>query len=554
MGTKPIPRPPMAPPGGYPDPNAPRVKFTCYNCGDPGHYSPNCPWPKAPKAIPILCGNCGGQGHMPLECPNPAKPKLLVKYVKDIDSKGDEEVRLIYMEEADEEEAKYYEEVDFLGGEVFKTSTRSMKQADYQQLREEMSKRKTKQDKSSPKKSRAEELPGGKQREGPPKETDPAYDRSNPKYYEGDISREAKSLLQDEQTRVKSGMTPFPAQRSETAVQRFGTQRSETAVEGDLRVRQPGIFTPKTVKFAGVKIEGNQGYDILKNVSQLKADVTIGELVKDNALYRRQLRPLVTGRKRKYKLPPTNIHRVEQEKEDLGPPDIEVQIAGCLVRKVPVDGGSSANIMIADTARALGFKKFEPTPKVLRMADQTRVTPVGALANISVIIGDRPFRVNFIVIEPPTPSTYPLLLGRPWLYQARVKTSWGDKTFTFGNPKTTITWETIVHQGETMSSNSGYTSGGSDSTIDSQWLDIAVNYIEVDEEAEDSGLSTLFVDDLLTLDVDPHSGLKPLHSGLGNSGLKPPSEAVSHHGRNLQDQNEVPNHEGMDLDEYPCLL
>ena len=100
MGTKPIYRPPMEPPGGFPDPNAPRVKGTCYNCGDPRHYSPNCPWPKAPKQIPILCGNCGQQGHTPLECPNPARPKLLVKYVKDPDVKEEAEARLVYIEEA----------------------------------------------------------------------------------------------------------------------------------------------------------------------------------------------------------------------------------------------------------------------------------------------------------------------------------------------------------------------------------------------------------------------------------------------------------------------
>src|SRR5450759_2116560 len=345
----------------------------------------------------------------------------------------------------------------------------------------------------------------------------------------GDISEETKNLLQEEQARAKS-----MEQRFETAERGF-----ETAMKRDSRFQQSGISTPKTVKFAGVKIEGNQGYDILKNVSQLKADVTIGELVKDNALYRRQLRPLVTGRKRKYKLPPTNIHRVEQEKEDLGPPDIEVQIAGCLVRKVPVGGGSSANIMIADTARALGFKKFEPTPKVLRMADQTRVTPVGALANISVIIGDRPFRVNFIVIEPPTPSTYPLLLGRPWLYQARVKTSWGDKTFTFGNPKTTITWETIVHQGETMSSDSGYTSGSSESTIDSQWLDSTVNYVEVDAGQEDCEISTLFPED------------PTIHNLDQNGGMKPPSTSVSTPLEHLQDRSNTINQESVDIEEDP---
>ena len=144
MGTKPIPRPPMEPPGGYPDPNKPRVKGTCYNCGDSRHYSPSCPWPKAQKPVPILCGNCGAVGHTPLECPNPTQPKMLVKYVRDPDPKLEADGRLVYIEEAAMEDVKHCQEVEFVDGNVFKTSTRSMKKKDYQDLREEMLRKKDK--------------------------------------------------------------------------------------------------------------------------------------------------------------------------------------------------------------------------------------------------------------------------------------------------------------------------------------------------------------------------------------------------------------------------
>src|SRR5450759_1402861 len=122
-------------------------------------------------------------------------------------------------------ETKYCEEVDFLGGEVFKTSTRSMKQAYYKKLQEEMSKRKSKKDTSLTTKPKEDELLGGKQKEGPPKETDPDYDRNHPKYFMGDISEETKNLLQEEQARAKS-----IEQRFETAKRGF-----ETAMKGDSR-------------------------------------------------------------------------------------------------------------------------------------------------------------------------------------------------------------------------------------------------------------------------------------------------------------------------------
>ena len=475
MGTKPIPRPPMEPPGGYPDPSKPRIKGTCYNCGDPRHYSPSCPWPKAPKPVPILCGNCGAEGHTPLECPNPAQPKLLVKYVRDPDPKQESEVRLIYIEEAKVEEVNQCQVIDFVEGEVFKTSTRSMKQKDYAELRKEMAKKK------STTKSKKEDPPAGKQSEGLPKELDPAYDRADPKYFLQDISKEAQDLIHEEQAekkeKDKTPYTPPP--------------------------KPPSVS--KVVKFEGVKIDGRQGYDIFKDVSETRANVTIGELLKENSFYRKQIRPLVTGRKRKYKLPSTNVNKIENPLEDFGPPDIEVQVAGCLIKKVPVDGGSGVNIMIADTARALGFTNFESTPKILRMADQSRVIPLGKLPNVSVIIGDQPFRLDFIVIDPPTPSSYPMLLGRPWLYKARVRTSWGTKTFTFGSPKTTITWETVAHEGETSTTDSGYTSDQSSSTLDSRWIETEEQPTDGSNQISDSealDCSTLF-DTLHLTDVQP---------------------------------------------------
>src|SRR5450759_428247 len=118
---------------------------------------------------------------------------MLVKYVRDPDSKLEIDVRLIYIEEAALEDVKHCQEVEFVEGEVFKTSTRSMKKKDYQELREEMS---WKKDKKKAKKK--DDTPGGKQLEGIPKELDPAYDRNDPKYFQQDISEEVKDLLKDE--------------------------------------------------------------------------------------------------------------------------------------------------------------------------------------------------------------------------------------------------------------------------------------------------------------------------------------------------------------------
>ena len=63
--------------------------------------------------------------------------------------------------------------------------------------------------------------------------------------------------------------------------------------------------------------------------------------------------------------------------EDFGALELEVEIEGCVIPKVPVDGGSGVNIMLEDTAFELGYTMFEPMTQVLRLADQSRVVPVG---------------------------------------------------------------------------------------------------------------------------------------------------------------------------------
>ena len=54
-----------------------------------------------------------------------------------------------------------------------------------------------------------------------------------------------------------------------------------------------------------------------------------------------------------------------------------------------------------------------------------------------------------------------MLLGRPWLYSAKVLVDWGAKEFIVGKPPLRIPWKAEKHLGETSESD-GYTSGWSD--------------------------------------------------------------------------------------------
>ena len=115
-------------------------------------------------------------------------------------------------------------------------------------------------------------------------------------------------------------------------------------------------------------------YDILQDIKNQKANVTIGQLLHDNLNYQKQVREgWIKRRKKRFKLPPVAVNFMAIE--DYGAPEVCIDIDGCMIPKVPVDGGSGCNLMLESTAFDLGFTTFEPTPQVLRMADQSRVVP-----------------------------------------------------------------------------------------------------------------------------------------------------------------------------------
>ena len=147
--------------------------------------------------------------------------------------------------------------------------------------------------------------------------------------------------------------------------------------------------------------------------------------------------------------------------EDYGAPELVVEVDGCTIPKVPVDGGSGVNLMLESTAFDLGYTTFEETDQILRMADQSRVVPAGRLSQIPTRIGQVAYLQNFVIIRVGTRRPFPMLLGRPWLYSAKVLVDWGSKEFIVGKSPMQIPWKTEKYLGETSNSDE-YTSGWTD--------------------------------------------------------------------------------------------
>ena len=142
--------------------------------------------------------------------------------------------------------------------------------------------------------------------------------------------------------------------------------------------------------------------------------------------------------------------------EDFGVLELAVEVDGCSISKVLIDGGSGINLMLEDTTFDLGFTSFEMTDQILWMADQSRVIPVGRLSQVPNLIGEVTYLLNYIIIQVSSGRPFPMLFGRPWLYSAEVLMDWGAKEFLFGKPKIQILWKTKEHLGEASKSD-GYT-------------------------------------------------------------------------------------------------
>ncbi|OAE22650.1 hypothetical protein AXG93_328s1020 [Marchantia polymorpha subsp. ruderalis] len=190
-------------------------------------------------------------------------------------------------------------------------------------------------------------------------------------------------------------------------------------------------------------------YDIATNFYDRQAHITFRQLIEDNNFYRKLMSSALkrVERSRTHKLP--RVYQVRTE--DLGPPEIDIEIGGCTIWK-------------------------------------TRRKPLGTLKDVRTTIGGVVFPLNYVIIKPLTERGYKVLIGRPWFYGAKVRSDWHKRSLQFkdpnnkAGPKITVPWDKIPHEGETTSTSSGYTSEEETTTSES---DTDVHYMEfyaVDEE------------------------------------------------------------------------
>ena len=132
---------------------------------------------------------------------------------------------------------------------------------------------------------------------------------------------------------------------------------------------------------------------IIQDIKDQKANVTIGQLLHDNANYQKLIWDAWTKRrKRRFKL--FSMAVIFLQVEDYQAPELTVEVDRCIIPKVLVDGRLGLNLMLEDTAFDLGYTSFEAIDQVLWMADQSRVILVGRLSQVPTLIGEVTYLLN----------------------------------------------------------------------------------------------------------------------------------------------------------------
>ena len=185
--------------------------------------------------------------------------------------------------------------------------------------------------------------------------------------------------------------------------------------------------TPKTTELS---------HRVLESIQNHKLQVTMRDLFSLS----RSLTEFVRSRLTEVVTPPSRTPTTKEliiatEAIDKHMPVISICIGKNIVDYALLDDGSEVNVITEEERRRLGLPKPSPSPFNLKMANRTIAKPTGLLRDVKIHIHGIPYIVTLTVIDCQTiKSDYSMLLGRPWLRNAKVIHDWAnDQVQIMGN-------------------------------------------------------------------------------------------------------------------------
>jgi len=151
---------------------------------------------------------------------------------------------------------------------------------------------------------------------------------------------------------------------------------------------------------------GMEPYNALANLDKIQPEIKMKQLLATSPKCRSDLSTSLVRKRIKL----LELHEITI---DFGAQaTVEVIIDGTLIQGVLIDSGSKVNLMNFETIEELELTTITATPNILRMADQSRVKPLGMLIQILTTIGGIDYKIDYIVFKlNESISSYPILLG-----------------------------------------------------------------------------------------------------------------------------------------------
>ena len=184
--------------------------------------------------------------------------------------------------------------------------------------------------------------------------------------------------------------------------------------------------TPTRRKTTKEEPRSRVGQIIQKILDSTQANITIGQLLEIAPYYKRRvMEAIYTNGRDERGVPQTYPVATKDFDEEMSL--IAVWSKNRRIPNVLLDGGSRVNIITDTLMEKLGIgKQLEVAPFTIKMVDQRKVMPIGIIKNLKITIGGLTFKITVTIIKMESQeNSYSMLLGWPWLKQARAKHDWG---------------------------------------------------------------------------------------------------------------------------------
>jgi len=116
-------------------------------------------------------------------------------------------------------------------------------------------------------------------------------------------------------------------------------------------------------------------HEVLK---QTKANITVGQLLELAPYCKQQVMEAFISTSLTLDKP-TEVYHVKTQDFDIEMPVITTHIKHYTIHNVLLGRDSKVNIITEELYRKLGYRKLEPTPFTIKMANRRKVTPLGII-------------------------------------------------------------------------------------------------------------------------------------------------------------------------------